>query len=114
LAIYPSFQAEAEVQMKDKAPKKRNLRVLIILGTIGLTLGLLIYFEQIALIYGLTTMALIVLLLIVAFADLSKVGEEARLEAYGKTGREKENLRKNTLENIERRKAEERSPETVS
>ena len=42
------------------------------------------------------------------------VGEEARLEAYGKTGREKENLRKNTLENIERRKAEERSPETVS
>lgn len=100
--------------MKDKAPKGRNLRVLAILGSIGLTLGLLIFFQQIALIYGLSTLGLIILLLIVSFANLEKVGEEARLEAYGKTGREKENLRKNTLENIERRKAEERSPETVS
>jgi len=100
--------------MKDKAPKRRNLKVLVILGSIGLTLGLLIYFEQIALIYGLSTLALIILLLIVAFADLEKVGEEARIEAYGGTGREKENLRKNTLENIERRKDQGRSPETVS
>ena len=100
--------------MKDKAPKRRNLKVLAILGSIGMTLGVLIYLEQVALIYGLSTLALIILLLVVAFADLETVGEKARLEAYAKTGREKENLQKNTLEKIERRKTKERSPETVS
>ena len=39
-------------------------------------LGVLIYLEQIALLYVLTTVALVALLLIVSFADLEKVGRE--------------------------------------
>ena len=45
------------------------LAVIIILGT-------LIYLEQIALLYVLTTIGLVALLLIVGFADLEKVGRE--------------------------------------
>jgi hypothetical protein len=39
--------------------------------------GFLIYYEQIALLYVLTTVALVALLLIVGFADLEKVGRES-------------------------------------
>jgi hypothetical protein len=38
----------------------------------------LLYFEQIAVIYLLSTIGLVVLLLIVAFADLEKVGVEEK------------------------------------
>jgi hypothetical protein len=41
---------------------------------IGIIIGVLIYLEQIAVLYGLATLSLILLLVIVAFADLEKVG----------------------------------------
>ncbi len=92
--------------MKQDIRKGRNLKVLIVLGSIGLSISLLIYLEQIALIYVLSTVALIVLLLIVAFADLEKVGEEARHEAYDTEPIVEESaiLKTNKLDNIERRK----------
>lgn len=46
-------------------------------------LGLLIYLEQIALLYVLTTIGLVALLLIVGFADLERVGRE-NIEGFSK------------------------------
>ncbi len=43
---------------------------------VALVIGAFIYFEQIPLLYVLATLALAVLLLIVAFADLENVGRE--------------------------------------
>lgn len=48
-----------------------------------LVLGALIYLEQIALLYVLTTISLVILLLIVGFADLEKVGRE-NIEGFSK------------------------------
>ena len=44
------------------------------LALVAIVIGVLIYFEQIALLYVLATLALVVLLLIVGFSDLEKVG----------------------------------------
>ena len=46
---------------------------------VGIGIGVLIYFEQIALLYILATLAITVLLLIVAFADLERIGAEIRI-----------------------------------
>lgn len=46
---------------------------LVVVGTV---IGLLLYFEQIAILYVLATLSLVALLLIVGFADLEKVGIE--------------------------------------
>ena len=46
------------------------------LAIVTLVIGLLIYFEQIAFLYVLATLSLVILLLIVGFADLEKVGRE--------------------------------------
>ncbi len=43
---------------------------------IGMVIGILIYLEQIALLYVIATLGLVVLLLIVGFADLENVGRE--------------------------------------
>ncbi|HVE59455.1 MAG TPA: hypothetical protein VNB22_21775 [Pyrinomonadaceae bacterium] len=43
---------------------------------VAIVIGALIYFEQIAILYVLATLALVVLLLIVGFSDLEKVGVE--------------------------------------
>lgn len=43
---------------------------------VAIVIGVLIYLEQIALLYVLATLSLVALLLIVAFADLEKVGRE--------------------------------------
>lgn len=43
---------------------------------VSLVIGFLIYFEQIAVLYVIATLALVSLLLTVAFADLEKVGKE--------------------------------------
>jgi len=43
---------------------------------VAIVIGTLIYFEQIAILYVLATLALVVLLLIVGFSDLEKVGVE--------------------------------------
>jgi len=49
---------------------------LLWLVAVGIVIGTLIYFEQIAILYVLATLALVALLLIVAFADLENVGRE--------------------------------------
>jgi len=43
---------------------------------VAILIGVLIYLEQIAVLYVLATLALVVLLLIVAFADLESIGRE--------------------------------------
>lgn len=44
---------------------------------VALVIGILIYLEQIALLYALATIGLVVLLLIVGFADLENVNRDA-------------------------------------
>jgi len=51
----------------------RRVTVLIWLVIIGGVIGSLIYFEQISILYVLTTLALVALLLIVGFSDLEGV-----------------------------------------
>ena len=51
----------------------RRMTVLIWLVIIGSVIGSLIYFEQISILYVLTTLALVALLLIVGFSDLERV-----------------------------------------
>ena len=43
---------------------------------VAIVIGILLYLEQVAVLYVLATLSLVVLLLIVAFADLEKVGRE--------------------------------------
>ena len=45
-------------------------------GVVALVIGLLIYFEQIPLLYVVATVALVVLLIVVGFSDLESVGRE--------------------------------------
>lgn len=59
---------------KQGVSKRQKVLAWVLLVAAGLTT--LLYFEQIALIYVLATLFLVVLLLIVAFADLEKVGRE--------------------------------------
>ena len=54
----------------------RRTTALIWLVGVGIIIGTLIYLEQIAILYVLATLALVGLLLIVAFADLENVGRE--------------------------------------
>jgi hypothetical protein len=43
---------------------------------VGILIASLLYYEQVAILYVLVTLALTALLLVVAFADLEKVGHE--------------------------------------
>ena len=52
----------------------RRMTVLVWLLIIGGVIGTLIYVEQISILYVLTTLSLVVLLLIVGFSDLERVG----------------------------------------
>lgn len=54
----------------------RRTIALFWLGLVAVVIGTLIYLEQIALLYVLATVALVILLLIVGFSDLEKVGRE--------------------------------------
>lgn len=54
----------------------RRTIALFWLGLVVVVIGVLIYLEQIALLYVLTTLALVILLLIIAFSDLEKVGRD--------------------------------------
>lgn len=44
---------------------------------VGIVIGVLIYTEQIAILYVLATISLVVLLLAVGFSDLERIGDEA-------------------------------------
>ncbi len=59
----------------------RRAIALFWLAMVAIVIGVLIYFEQIAFLYVLATLSLVVLLLIVGFADLEKVGRE-NLEGF--------------------------------
>jgi heme A synthase len=58
--------------------KKFSRRTIALFGLIlvAVVIGIILYLEQIAILYVLATLSLVVLLLIVAFADLEKVGRE--------------------------------------
>ncbi|MGI8789219.1 MAG: hypothetical protein ACR2HG_15880 [Pyrinomonadaceae bacterium] len=62
--------------MEKQSRFSRRTVALFWLALIGIILGTLIYLEQIALLYVLATLSLVVLLLIVGFADLERVGRE--------------------------------------
>ena len=63
----------------------RRTIALFWLALVALIIGVLIYLEQIALLYVLATLTLVILLLVVGFSDLEKVGSE-NLEGF--VGRE--------------------------
>jgi heme A synthase len=54
----------------------RRAVALFWLVMVAIVLGVLIYLEQIAILYVLATLALVILLLIVGFSDLENVGVE--------------------------------------
>lgn len=61
--------------MKDSRFSRRTIALFWLL-IVSIFIGALIYSEQIALLYVIATLSLVTLLLIVAFADLEKVGRE--------------------------------------
>lgn len=66
--------------VENKRQYSRRTIALFWLVLVGVVIGVLIYLEQIALLYVIATLGLVALLLIVGFADLEKVGRE-KLEA---------------------------------
>ncbi len=54
----------------------RRTSILLSLGTVAIIIGVLIYLEQIAILYVLATIALVALLLIVSFSDLEPVARD--------------------------------------
>lgn len=54
----------------------RRTIALFWLALVTIIIGVLIYLEQIALLYVLATLTLVILLLIVGFSDLENVGRE--------------------------------------
>lgn len=50
---------------------------------VGLVISILIYFEQISILYLIATLSLVVLLIVVGFSDLESVGRE-NLEGFVK------------------------------
>lgn len=63
--------------MAEKESKySRRAVALFWLLLVAIVIGVLIYFEQIAILYVLATLTLVVLLLVVGFSDLENVGVE--------------------------------------
>jgi len=67
--------------MAEKNKLSRRAMALLWCLAIGIVIGVLIYLEQIALLYVLATISIVALLLIVGFSDLEKVGRE-NIEGY--------------------------------
>ena len=64
----------------------RRIIALFWLLLVSIVIGTLLYFEQIAVLYVLATLSLVLLLLVVGFADLEKVGRENIEGFIGKEG----------------------------
>jgi Kef-type K+ transport system membrane component KefB len=63
--------------MAEKAKRfSRRATALLWCFAVAVVIGVLIYFEQIAVLYVLATLGLVLLLLIVGFSDLENVGRE--------------------------------------
>ncbi len=60
---------------KERRFSRRTTALFWLVGT-AVLIGTLIYLEQIAILYVLATISLVALLLVVAFADLEKVGRD--------------------------------------
>ena len=77
--------------MQDKKPTgrlgRRGKIAITLAGVFG-TLALLLYLEQLAIIYIGTALALIVLLIVVAFSDLEHIRHDAEHEVYAKADAE--------------------------
>jgi len=72
--------------MVDRSPRySRRTVALFWLLVVGIVIGTLLYMEQIAVLYVLATLSLVVLLLIVGFADLEHVGVEGGDNLSSKT-----------------------------
>jgi len=67
--------------MANQSKYSRRTVALFWLVLLAFIIGVLIYLEQIAVLYVLATLSLVVLLLIVAFADLEKVDRQT-LEGF--------------------------------
>lgn len=64
--------------MAEKEPRfSRRTMALFWCGVVALVIGLMIGFEQIQMLYVVATLALVVLLIVVGFSDLEKVGRES-------------------------------------
>ncbi len=70
------------VEKKNKF--SRRAIALFWLLLVSLVIGILIYFEQLALLYVLATVSLVALLITVAFADLEKVGTNSTTNFGGR------------------------------
>lgn len=81
-----------ENKSKSFSRRRKALLWMIVSGGV---IGVLIYLEQIAIVYILSTLALIFLLLIVAFADLERVGVEDSKESNQSAGMNKTELNSN-------------------
>lgn len=62
--------------MAENKKMNRRTSILLSLGTIAIVIGVLIYLEQIAILYVLATIALVTLLLTVSFSDLETVARD--------------------------------------
>lgn len=63
--------------MAQKTKKlSRRSKALLWLAIVSVAVGAMIYFEQIAVLYVLATIALVALLVIVGFSNLEKVGRQ--------------------------------------
>lgn len=90
-----------QTEKKQGISKRKKAFGLMLLVAAGL--AALLYFEQIALIYVLATLFLVVLLLVVAFADLEKVGRRDEAEsATDSAAVSEENVQINTARNYEK------------
>ena len=61
-------------EQKNKFSRRTIALFWLLIVAVGI--GIILYLEQIAVLYVLATFALVILLLIVGFADLEKVGRE--------------------------------------
>ena len=69
--IFRKFMSETKTKLS------RRTTALLWLIAVAFVIGILIYLEQIAVLYVLATVVLVALLLIVGFSDLEKVGVES-------------------------------------
>lgn len=63
--------------MNENKRYSRRMMALLWCLAVSVLIGILLYIEQIAILYVLATLGLVALLLIVAFADLEKVSRES-------------------------------------
>jgi heme A synthase len=70
--------------MTEKTNKfSRRTVALLWLLAVAIVIGILLYLEQIAVLYVLASVALVALLLIVGFSDLERIGTDNSREGFG-------------------------------